>query len=211
MKDFILKYPFFYRLYQNLVRKKKDEYQLFKYVFSQIKENNSIRLLDICCGDSYVLNYINEYLDDYMGIDNNPKYLKNLSIKWPKFKFYQLDIESDETLKIIKNYNPNFIFINGAIHHLNDNIVQTINSIFRSFHNCRFLSVDPVAHKNNLINKIMIHFDRGKFIRSSLEYERLMKNFESIIIDDFYIMSFKNLFHYKNFQLPSLYKDWKKL
>ena len=211
MKDFILKYPFFYRLYQNLVRKKKDEYQLIKYVFSQIKENNSIRLLDICCGDSYVLNYINEYLDDYMGIDNNPKYLKNLSIKWPKFKFYQLDIESDETLKIIKNYNPNFIFINGAIHHLNDNIVQTINSIFRSFHNCRFLSVDPVAHKNNLINKIMIHFDRGKFIRSSLEYERLMKNFESIIIDDFYIMSFKNLFHYKNFQLPSLYKDWKKL
>lgn len=64
-----------------------------------------------------------------MGIDNNPKYLKDLSTKWPKFKFHKLDIENDETLKIIKNYNPNFIFINGAIHHLKDNIVQTINSI----------------------------------------------------------------------------------
>ena len=211
MKDFILEYPFFYRLYQNLVRKKKDEYQLFKYVFSKIKENNTIRLLDICCGDSYVLNYINEYLDDYMGIDNNPKYLKNLSVKWPKFTFNKLDIKSEETLKTIKKFNPNFIFINGAIHHLNDNIVQTINSIFRSLHNCRFLSVDPVSHENNLINKIMIYFDRGQFIRSSLMYEKLMKDYESIIIDDFYKMSFKNIFHYKNFQLPALYKEWKKL
>ena len=211
MKDFILEHPFFYRLYQNLVRKKKDEYQLFKYIFSQIKENNSIRLLDICCGDSYVLNYINEYLDDYMGIDNNPKYLKDLSTKWPKFKFHKLDIEADETLKIIKNYNPNFIFINGAIHHLKDNIVQIINSIFKSLDNCRFLSVDPVVYENNLINTVMIYFDRGKFIRSSLKYEKLMTNFDSIIIDDFYKMSFKNIFHYKNFQLPTLYADWKKL
>ena len=211
MKDFILEHPFFYRLYQNLVRKKKDEYQLFKYIFSKIKENNTIRLLDICCGDSYVLNYINEYLDDYMGIDNNPKYLKNLSIKWPKFTFNKLDIKSEETLKTIKKFNPNFIFINGAIHHLDDNTVQTINSIFRLLHNCIFLSVDPVTHENNLINKIMIYFDRGKFIRSALMYEKLMKDYESIIIDDFYKMSFKNIFHYKNFQLPALYKEWKKL
>jgi len=211
MKDFILEHPFFYRLYQNLVRKKKDEYQLFKYIFSKIKENNTIRLLDICCGDSYILNYINEYLDDYMGIDNNPKYLKNLSIKWPKFTFNKLDIKSEETLKTIKKFNPNFIFINGAIHHLDDSIVQTINSIFRSLHNCVFLSVDPVTHENNLINKIMIYFDRGKFIRSALMYEKLMKDYDSIIIDDFYKMSFKNIFHYKNFQLPALYKEWKKL
>ena len=55
----------------------------------------------------------------------------------------------------------------------------------------------------------MIKFDRGKYIRTRKEYENLMTNYNNFIIDDFYKMSFKNIFHYRNFNLNDLYKDWK--
>ena len=45
----------------------------FKYFFNQISKK--IRVLDLCCGDSYILDYVEEYIDDYMGYDNNPFYL----------------------------------------------------------------------------------------------------------------------------------------
>ena len=58
MKNFILKNKLFYRLYQNVIRKNKSEYDFIKFIFKERKEE--INLLDICCGDSYVLNYISK-------------------------------------------------------------------------------------------------------------------------------------------------------
>ena len=211
MKNFLLEYPFFYRLYQKIVRKKKHEYLFFNYIFSSISQKTKIRMLDICSGDSYVLNYISKYLDDYMGVDLNNKYLKNLSKNWPNFTFLNLDIMSKNTLEELKNFNPNFIFMNGAIHHLNDQTMNSIISLISNFKDCYFLSVDPVNNENKLINKIMIKNDRGKFIRNPQQYKNIMSSFNSLIIDDFYIMSFKNIFHFKNINLEKLYNEWQKL
>jgi len=168
-------------------------------------------MLDICSGDSHVLSYVNEHVDDYLGIDNNEKYLKDLSKKWSKYKFLNLDVEKQETLKIIDDYEPNFIFINGAIHHLDDTTINSIKFLVNKFKNSFFLSVDPIRFNNNFINKIMINMDRGKFIRTDREYKKLMNNFEEMIVDDFYIMSFMNIFHYKNFDLKEYYNTWKKI
>ena len=75
MINFLLKKPSLYRFYQKTVRAKYDEYDFFKFIF---KKNNieNIRMLDICCGDSFVLNHIGEYINDYLGVDNNVEYLK---------------------------------------------------------------------------------------------------------------------------------------
>ena len=74
MKNFLLKYKVIYRLYQNIIRKKKNEYNFIKYVFQQYK---NVNVLDVCCGDSYILNYIKNCINNYIGIDNNSNYLKN--------------------------------------------------------------------------------------------------------------------------------------
>jgi len=211
IKNYILEHPFFYRLYQSIVRKKNNEYLFFNYIFSKISKKTPIRMLDICSGDSHVLSYVNEYVEDYLGVDNNEKYLKDLSKKWPKYKFLNLDIAKKETLEIIKNYKPNFIFINGAIHHLDNATVNSIKFLINKFENSFFLSVDPVKINNNFINKIMINMDRGKFIRTDIEYNKLMNDFEEMIVDDFYVMSFMNIFHYKNFDLKEYYNFWKKI
>ena len=90
MINFLLKNPSLYRFYQKTVRAKYDEYDFIKFIFNQNNFKN-IRMLDICCGDGYILEYINEYIDDYLGIDNNDKYLKQCKNKWKQFNFLKLD------------------------------------------------------------------------------------------------------------------------
>ena len=210
MIRFLLKNPNFYRLYQKTVRSKYDEFDFIKFIFMK-KNFKNIRMLDICCGDSFILEYISEYIDDYLGIDNNEKYLKQCQNRWKKFKFTQLDLDDKINIDRLLEFKPNFIFINGAIHHLDDKTVKLINSFIKNnFSECRFLSVDPVKYNNALLNKIMIMLDRGKFIRNKSEYTELMNSFESFIVNDFYKMKFENIFHYKNFDLKELYHKWKK-
>jgi len=211
MINLLLQYPILYRLYQKIVRKKNHEYDLFKFIFSQIHKKHQIRMLDLCSGDSFILKYVGGYVSDYIGIDNNEKYLKSLKSTWPNFKFINADITKLNEITEIKNFNPNLIFMNGAVHHLNNDIMASINDFLNTFEKNIFLSVDPVRYNNNLLNKIMIFFDRGKYIRSDIEFKKIMSNYNQFIVDDFYQMSFQNVFHYNNIDVEKLYYDWKKL
>ncbi len=209
MINFILQYPLFYRLYQKTIRKNNHEYDLFKFIFSEISKNKKIKMLDLCCGDSFVLKYVGDYIDEYVGVDNNEKYLKSLRKDWPKFSFLKADISNLDNLIEIKNFYPNLIFMNGAIHHLDDEMVRSINSFVSKFQNSIFLSVDPIKYQNKFLNRLMIFFDRGKFIRKKEEYNTLMSNYEQFITDDFYQMSFQNVFHFRNINILKLYDSWK--
>ena len=208
MINFILKYPLLYRFYQKTVRSQYSEYDFFKFIFLNLREKK-LRVLDLCCGDSFILNYINQYIDDYFGIDFSDKYLNFSKKKWAKFKFKKLNLNNMDYLNEIKDFNPNFIFINGALHHLDDTTVKNINKLSDIFTNSYFLSVDPVKSNNKILNKLMIKFDRGKFIRNKDDYSNLMTSSKNIILDDFYKMSFKQILHYRNFELNDFYLKWK--
>ena len=207
MKNQILKFKFFYRLYQKAIRKRRSEYDFIRYIFNQ---TGKVSVLDLCCGDSYVLNYINDNVENYIGIDNNSNYLKNSGLKYPKFKFINSNIENIEKIKDLNLNEIDFIFLNGAIHHLSDNIVENLlNFLDKKFPNAKYLTIDPIIDNNKLLNKIMINFDRGDFIRNTNEYKILMKRFDTLITDDFFKMSFKLIFHYKNIDLEEIYINWK--
>ena len=207
MKNLILKFKFFYRLYQKVIRKRRSEYDFIKYVFNQ---DGKVNVLDLCCGDSYVLNFINNNIENYIGVDNNENYLKNPKSKYPKFKFINSNIENISKIKELDLIKIEFIFLNGAIHHLNDEIVENLLSFLnKKYPNAKYLTIDPIIHNNKFLNKIMIDFDRGDFIRDTNKYKILMKKFDSLITDDFFIMSFKLIFHYKNIDLEKIYQNWK--
>ena len=210
MINFLLKNPNLYRFYQKSVRRKYDEYDFFKFIF---KKNNfvNIRMLDICCGDSFILDHISEYIEDYLGVDSNEEYLKKCREQWKKFNFMNLDLNDEKNIEHFVKFKPNFIFINGAIHHLDDKTVKSIKSfVINNFPNSYFLSVDPIKNNNNLLNTLMLLLDRGKFIRNKFQYEKLMKPFKSFVINDFYKMNFENIFYYNNFDLEEIYRNWKR-
>jgi len=207
MKNFLLKYKVIYRLYQTIIRKKKDEYNFIKYIFQQYK---NVNVLDVCCGDSYILNYIKNYINNYIGIDNNSNYLKNSKKKFPRFTFVNSDIEKIHKIKKLNRYKINFIFLNGAIHHLNDSTVTNLMSCLnKKFPNAKFLLIDPIKGKNKLINKLMITLDRGKYIRTKQKYKKVLKNFNSMETNDFFLMSFLLIFHFKKIDLKKYYIEWK--
>ena len=101
--------------------------------------------------------------------------------------------------------------MNGAIHHLDDQTMNSINNFIFKFKDSIFLSVDPVKYNNHLINSIMIFFDRGKYIRNKSDFQKIMHSYKQFIVDDFYQMSFQNIFHFNNIDIPKLYNDWKNL
>ena len=207
MKNLILQFKFFYRLYQKIIRKRKSEYDFIKYIFNQ---TGKVNVLDLCCGDSYVLNYVENYVENYIGIDNNQNYLKNSEFKYPRFKFINSNIENLSKIKELETTHIDFIFLNGAIHHLNDDILnKLLNFLNNKYPNAKYLTIDPIIHENKFLNRIMIDFDRGNFIRDINKYKTLMKKFNSLITDDFFIMSFKLIFHYKNIDLEKIYRNWK--
>ena len=174
MINAVLKYPLFYRTYQKIVRKKFDEYIFFKFLFKKMREKNKIRMLDICCGDRYILEYVREFIEDYLGVDNNDSYLNKCRKRWKKFNFTKLDLDNDEFIGHFVKFKPNFIFIHGAIHHLNDKTVKSISSfVTTNFPESYFLSVDGVKNDNTLLNSLLIKLDRGKYIRSKSHYAEL--------------------------------------
>ena len=206
MKNLILKNKIFYRLYQNIIRAKKNEYDFIKFIFE--KNNSKINVLDICCGDSYILKYISKYVENYTGLDNNKSYLKQSKKDYPNFKFHYLDIKNIKSLNAGK---INFIFLNGAIHHFNDKIINDLlNYINKKFPKATFLSIDPLRANNNFINKFMINNDRGKFIRNKKQYKKIMGKFSRLITKDFFIIKFLLIFHYKNIDLKKKFAQWKK-
>ena len=85
MINSILKFPIPYRLYQKSVRAKFDEYNFINFIFREVKKKKQIRILDLCCGDSYVLNFINGSIKSYLGIDNNKNYLSICKKKMEEF------------------------------------------------------------------------------------------------------------------------------
>ena len=64
-----------------------------------------------------------------------------------------------------------------------------------------YLTIDPIKDNNKLLNKLMIEFDKVKFIRNVDSYKEIMKEFNYLITDDFFKMSLKKIFHYKNIEL----------
>ncbi len=209
MVEAILKYPTFYRLYQKTVRSRYSEYDFFKFIFTKF-QNKNLKVLDLCCGDSFILNYITPHIKDYLGVDVSDKYLNYSKNKWKEYHFKKIDLNDKEALKEINSFKPNFIFVNGAIHHLDDQTTASVNNLATLFSESIFLAVDPVKSNNKFLNNIMINLDRGKYIREQEKYSKLMTSCNNVIIDDFYKMSFKQIFHFKNLEVEELYSEWKR-
>ena len=206
-----LKFPFFYRFYQRIIRKKFDDYDFFEFFFNKLnKKKKNIKVLDLCCGDSFILDYINPYIFKYLGFDNNSLYLNSGKKRWRRHSFKFFDFSQINKLKKEINFYPDVIFLNGVIHHFDDHKIKVLNNFIKNnFPKSIFLSADPIRFNNNFINTLMIKFDRGRFIRTLKSYKFLMKNYNFLISDLFFRVNFKLIFHYKNVDLKFLYNLWK--
>ena len=183
----ILKIPSVYKCLQNIVRNKK---QMQAYVddFIKIKEGDSI--LDIGCGPADILYFFPNV--DYIGFDADSVYINNAEKNFKdRGQFFCKKVSKQllEEMNIHEKFD--IVTANNILHHLDDKEVTELFEIAKHAlkPGGRLITCDGCKIKNdNIISKLMLFFDRGKYVRKPKQYtalaSKLFNNVNYIIRND---------------------------
>ena len=169
----ILSHPIVYTTYQKIV----GGYRARKlFVQNNVKIKPGQKILDIGCGPGDILEFLPEV--DYTGIDLDPSYIKQAKKKYGTKGHFKCAGVDD--LDLIETHTYDIVISAGVLHHLTDD--QCFN-LFKIAVKAlkpkgRFVSFDGCYISNqNKISKYFLQKDRGQFIRTQPEYERLAKTY----------------------------------
>jgi SAM-dependent methyltransferase len=173
MTSRILALPGVFQLQQRIF----NNYANVRAEFSDYLDRGPVRILDVGCSTGACGQAVFDLeRDDYTGIDITDRYVQYAKREYPRGKYVTMDarrmmFESD-TFDVIS-------FI-GVLHHMDDDTAtQSLAQARRVLKKGGTLLVaEPVFTPNDLRSNVFLSLDRGKFIRESAQYERLLANFE---------------------------------
>lgn len=180
----ILSFPQIYQLLQNLVRSEK---HLKSYVENHIKIKQGDMVLDIGCGPADILNYLPDVT--YVGFDLSQKYIDEATKKFGnRGSFFCQEVSKT---KISDESSYDIVLANNCLHHLNDKEALDLFelALFVLKPGGRLVTCDGCKVKNdNLISRLMLALDRGKFVRTQDAYtalaSKVFSNVQSYIRND---------------------------
>jgi SAM-dependent methyltransferase len=137
-------------------------------------------VLDVGCGPADILEYLPEV--DYLGLDLSDKYLaaarRRFATQQPRARFVCMDVraltEGEERFDLV--------LAQGLVHHLDDDhaegLLKTVATLLKP--GARLVTVDPTRTSGqpfieDLISRVLVTSDRGRFIRSPHAYEELAR------------------------------------
>ena len=209
---FLLKNPVIYSLLQRLVggREPFPVLILRAIIAKKAQELNRAPLvLDLGCGEGKYSKFLGEHCE-YVGLDLSEQYISFANKKYGQYgKFYTYDISNQKFLsEFLNNREPDFIFMMGVIHHLTDTEFALVKkNLLDKYVKAAFFSLDGVFLDNQkLISRILLHLDRGNYVRRVDEYQNLFKNY-NFMICHFTKMSYDYIFFYRHLRLSSLISE----
>ncbi|GAG92768.1 unnamed protein product [marine sediment metagenome] len=165
----LLNKAFFYNLWSTLYCKHAS-----KAIANIILQKKNARVLDLACGTGRLRKGLPSCA--YSGMDENESY-----IEYAKENF-QGDFISGNILSFKKYFKAetfDFFVICGVFHHLPDKVAANfmdslVNVVDK---NTKIIIIDHVkSHELTWFNKLLLKFDRGKFMRDENEYMGLFKD-----------------------------------
>lgn len=173
----ILSHPTIYTTYQKIV----GGYRARKlFVENNVNAKVGQKILDIGCGPGDILDFLPNV--DYTGLDLDANYIEQAKKKYGKRGRFICagvdDLDFNTTSKF------DIVIAAGVLHHLDDKQCFNLFSIAKKALklNGRFISFDGVYIPNqNKIAKYFLQKDRGQFIRTQSEYEKLTKSMFSSV------------------------------
>jgi len=166
----VLSLPAGYRLLRGVVGGEK----LWQtYLADYVKPARGDKVLDIGCGPADVLNYLPQV--DYTGLDHSPEYIDSAVARFGSRGRF---LCNDVSLAALEQEQGTFnlALATGVIHHLNDQQAADLFALARRAlrPDGRLITFDGCFEPEQpSIAKWMLNNDRGKFVRTRPEYERL--------------------------------------
>lgn len=134
--------------------------------------------LDLGCGTATIASTLKKEIQ-YIGIDNSINYLKKAKQKNPHHLFLSENLGQDGWSKGLPYISSVMASGLGILHHLNDEEVTQFlrNSRAVLDEDSTLFTVDPVITDGSTrIAKWFANNDRGKFLRSPKDLEKIFKN-----------------------------------
>ncbi|MBI2627859.1 MAG: class I SAM-dependent methyltransferase [Candidatus Niyogibacteria bacterium] len=143
-------------------------------ILNELPDRISKKVLDLGCGTGAFSPFFGP---DYIGMDISEKYIEYARHKYSDRTFLAGDAQ---TLDFPASFFD-IIFVNGVLHHLDDDtvlkITREINRVLRP--EGRALIMENILNET-LLSKLIAMLDLGKYIRPSGGYRRLLAEYFNI-------------------------------
>lgn len=132
------------------------------------------RIFDIGCGPGHIIQYIPKGID-YIGFDIDRRYIESANRRFGRLGRFV--VRPFDRLAANDYGQPDLILMNGVLHHMDNNCVRTTlenaaailpeNGVFFALDGCYKAGQNPISY-------YLLKKDRGKFVRTSTEYLKIV-------------------------------------
>lgn len=167
--------PRLYGSVQSLIRGRKFQK---KFVEKYLKLSPGMAVLDVGCGTGWLYSAIRDLHCEYTGIDSCEKRIRTCKARFENKEAFQ--VAKAEGIKSLSENKYDVVVAFGLLHHLEDNEAK---SLAEGAHRClkksgQLITADGVfLEKQNIVKKMLLRLDRGKFIRNTHEYKEIIRKY----------------------------------
>jgi SAM-dependent methyltransferase len=158
-----------YRLFQGIVR--GDVWKI--YLETYVQPSPGVKLLDLGCGPADILALLPQV--NYTGVDSNRSYIESAIQRFGRRARFLCEDACTVDLGESKG-TFDLVIATGVIHHLDERQAEQFIQVAYSalVSDGRFVTIDPCrVPGQGAVVEWLIRNDRGQFVRSRHEYERL--------------------------------------
>lgn len=174
-------YSLFYRLIQKIILKRS----FYDDFLNVIKTENIDRIIEIGCADSVILKNLNKDFF-YDGFDIEENFIEKSKIKYSdnsKFSFEKKSIHEIDFKKY--DIEKTIVLLIGVFHHVSDEYIKIFLNKTKLF---KVYAIDAVRlDGQNLFTKLLMDFDKGKYVRSENHYKKLLNEYQFILARNKYL------------------------
>lgn len=143
-----------------------------------LRKGKSAKTVEIGCGDGSLAVLFQP--KNYTGVDVSEERIESARLNHPGYAFYDYSVLSRKFEKLCKE--ADFFFCTAVLHHLSEKECIKLFNIILNFakKGAVLVAMEPYRPENlweNPFSYIAAKLDEGKFVRTSREWQKLLKPF----------------------------------